>query len=123
MRHFVNTAGRGRRHGAPSLLLLDPSVPWAYRLLETLLRVLEIEGCRNFSATMTRMAMKARMRAYSTMPWPSSARARSWATRACAVTICLVTNSLMKGTSGNSAYLSRTLLFRAVENIVHDARA
>src|SRR5919198_296690 len=67
----------------------------AYRLLVTLLRVLEMAGCRNFSATMTRMAMKARMRAYSTMPWPSSARSRSLATRACAATICLVTNSLI----------------------------
>jgi hypothetical protein len=34
------------------------------------------------------------MRAPSSMPWPSSARSRSLATRACAATICLVTNSL-----------------------------
>src|ERR687885_1726875 len=76
----------------------------AYRLLVTLLRVLEMAGCRNFSATMTRMAMKARMRAYSTMPWPSSARSRSLATRVCAATICLVTNSLMNDISRNSVF-------------------
>ena len=54
-----------------------------------LLRVLEMAGCMNFSATMTRMAMKVRMTAYSTMPQ------RFLLHHACAATISLVANSLM----------------------------
>src|SRR5919198_3816039 len=110
----------------PGLHLGVTRRPGAYRLLVTLLRVLEIAGCRNFSATMTRMAMKARMRAYSTMPWPSSARSRSLATRVCAATICLVTNSLIDDPSRNSvlSLMHVTLLCcRAGDTMSDEARA
>jgi len=39
-----------------------------YMLAEMLFSVLEMDGCRNLRATITRIAISARMRAYSTKP-------------------------------------------------------
>src|SRR5205085_9757616 len=65
----------------------------AYMLLDTLFSVLEIAGCRNCIATITRMLMKNRMRLYSTKPCPLRRRSRNRAINVSAAVIRFVVNA------------------------------